>query len=40
MQPVYYIPCLVETETGYMTGADCVSKRNWVYVTITEDVAD
>lgn len=39
-QPLYYIPCLLSTAVGYMTGADCVAKRNWIYVTLSEAVLD
>lgn len=38
--PIYYIPCLLSTESGFMNGVDCVAKRNWLFVTVTEDIAD
>jgi len=28
--PVYYIPCLLSTDSGYMAGVTCVAKRNWL----------
>lgn len=40
MQPVYFIPCLLSLDTGYMSGVDCTVKRNWVRVTLTENIVD